>query len=464
MSHRSNSSNPSSPEGHGSHHEAPRPRVEFTEHEILARPAASSEIDSTSKAIEARPKILLLQHALLFDGNGDPPLEEQDVEIRNQTISAIGSHLPVAKDAMVIDLRGHSLLPGFIDSHVHMTGAPAKDYATGVVRRISQNQADQALLGAKNARDTLMAGFTTVRETGGSFASRALRDAISKGWIDGPRMLVANYAIGITGGHCDRTNGHHPDLFGGSPGIEQGIADGVDEVRKAVRYQIKHGADLIKICATGGVLSRGDGAEAPQLTEAEMQAIVDEATRAGRKVAAHAHGNEGIRSAVKAGVASIEHGSVLDAPTIRLMKQNKTILVPTTYVGLWVEDLARSGKLSQDSVAKALETGPLIRKSFKLAYDSGVTIALGSDAGVFHHGSNAKEFSTMVELGMNPMDAIVAGTKNAAQLLGISNIGQIKVGYLADIIAVEGNPLRNVQLLEQPVLIIKDGAIYKRPE
>jgi imidazolonepropionase-like amidohydrolase len=302
-----------------------------------------------------------------------------------------------------------------------------------------------------------------VRNVGGSLADRALRDAIAKGLVPGPRMLVANHSIGITGGHCDHTNAMHPGVMPHAQDHRHGVADGPEEVRKAVRFQIKHGADVIKVCATGGVMSQGDAVGSPQLDPEELRAAVETANRAERKVAAHAHGNQGIREAVRAGVHSIEHGSVLDRETVRMMVDRGTFLVPTVYVARAVEQQADAGKLSAESARKAREIAPKMRASFKLAYAAGVKIALGSDAGVFAHGQNGKELTTMVELGMTPMDAIVAGTSRAAELLGLRDVGRVAEGLRADLVVVDGDPLADVRLLEAPAMVMKGGVIHLPP-
>ena len=433
---------------------------------LPAQPATSASTDGVTARAAAPPPaasdgVLLLQNARLIDGSGGDPVADMDVLIRGDRIAAIGSGLEVPAASRVIDLAGRTLLPGFIDAHVHLSTDPSADYPASVEREVREHEADVVLRAVRNARATLHAGFTTVRNVGGSFADRALRDAIAAGLVPGPRMLIANHSIGITGGHCDPTSGFRPDVFAESSGHRSGVGDGPEEVRQAVRYQIKHGADVIKVCATGGVLSQGDAVGAPQMRPEELRAAVEEANRAGRKVAAHAHGNLGIREAVAAGVHSIEHGSILDDETVQLMKQRRTVLVPTTYVGKYVVQRAKAGKLSESSAAKALEIAPSMQRSFKLAVDGDVTIALGSDAGVFEHGDNGKEFTTMVELGMKPMDAIVAGTKTAAELLGLSDVGVVAVGHRADVVAVPGDPLQDVTVLERPVLVIKDGVIHR---
>lgn len=407
-----------------------------------------------------RPKVVLFHDARLIDGTGSAPREGTDILVSEGVITEIGPGLMAPAGAQVVELEGRTVLPGFIDAHVHLSYSPSSGHAQGVLDDMRDNLADHALEGARNAKATLRAGFTTVRNVGGSFADRALRDAIVDGLVPGPRMLVANHAIGITGGHCDGTNALRPDVLPEEQDYRHGVTDGPEEVRKAVRYQIKHGADVIKVCATGGVLSQGDAVGAPQLDPEELAAAVAAANRAERKVAAHAHGNQGIREAVVAGVHSIEHGSILDRATVSMMKQRGTFLVPTVYVGKAVEAQADAGVLSDESAAKAREIAPKMRKSFRLAYDGGVKIALGSDAGVFPHGDNGKEFTTMVELGMSEMDAIVAGTSRAAELLGVDNVGTIEAGKLADLVVVGGDPLTDITVLESPQMVIKGGVIH----
>ena len=407
---------------------------------------------------------LLLRNARVIDGNGGPPRAALDVLIVAGRITQIGAKLAApAAPGRTLDLAGRTLLPGFIDAHVHMTANPQASHADGVTTEVTSTDADAALRGAANARATLLAGFTTVRNVGGGLADRSLRDAIASGLVPGPRMLVAIHSIGITGGHCDDSNGLRPDLFGGPPDFTVGIADGPDELRKAVRHQLKLGADVIKICATGGVLSQGDAVGAPQLTQPEMQAIVEEAVRAGRKVAAHAHGTVGIKEAVLAGVHSIEHGSVLDAETIALMKRRGTYLVPTVSVGEYVEQAATAGKLSPESAAKAREIAPRMRESVVKAHKAGVKLAFGTDAGVFEHGTNAREFVSLTKLGIPAMDTIVAATRDAADLLGLASLGRIEVGYIADLVVVDGDPLTDIHALERPSLVIQGGQFVRPP-
>lgn len=435
-------------------------------------PPASVHVSAARVAsahMEAGPPIstatrpLLLRGVRLIDGTGAKPRTGVDVYVEQGRIANVGEHLVATGDTEVLELEGYTLLPGFIDAHVHMTFTPPPNYATGVVREMKEHDADRALGGVANAWSTLEAGFTTVRNVGGTFADRALRDAIAGGIVPGPRMLVANHAITITGGHCDDTHGYQPELLPHMQDYRAGVADSPDEVRKAVRYQIKHGADVIKVCATAGVMSSGDTLGVAQLTSPELATAVDEANRAGVRVAAHAHGTQGIREAVEAGVHSIEHGSILDDATVALMKAKGTVLVPTLSAGEHVLRAAEAGTLSESSAAKARAIAPKMRESFAMAYAADVEIALGSDAGVFAHGKNGREFTLMVDAGMKPMDAIVAGTSGAARLLGLSDVGVIQEGNHADLVLIEGNPLDDISKLERPDGVIKGGVVYVRP-
>lgn len=406
---------------------------------------------------------MLLQNVTLIDGTGAPPKADVDIYLDGGRIANIGDHLTATGDTEVLDLEGFTVLPGFIDAHVHLTFTPPPSYPEGVVREMKEHDSDRALRGTANAWATLQAGFTTVRNVGGTFADRALRDAINAGTVPGPRMLVANHAITITGGHCDDTHGYQPEVLPDMQDFRAGVADSPDEVRKAVRYQIKHGADVIKVCATAGVMSSGDAVGVAQMTPAELSAAVDEARRVGVRVAAHAHGTQGIREAVEAGVDSIEHGSILDDDTVALMKTRGTYLVPTLSAGEHVLKAADSGTLSKSSAAKARAIAPRMRKSMAKAYEAGVAIALGSDAGVFAHGTNGHEFTLMVDAGMSPADAIVAGTTGAATLLGLSDVGKVAEGARADLVIVRGNPTEDITLLETPEGVVKGGVVYVHP-
>jgi len=414
-------------------------------------------------ALQQVPGTTAIRAGTLIDGTGAAPVRNAVILVQGDRITAVGTNVQVPAGATVIDLSGATVLPGFIDAHVHLAFRTIGDgdwQHAGLTEMPSQ----LALLGAAHAQQTLEAGFTTVRVVGtGSFSDIALRNAINAGWIPGPRILGAGVSFGIRGGHCDGTNGLQPWALGREAGVESGVADGVEEVRNAVRYAVKYGADVIKICATGGVLSLTDSVGVQQYTEEEMRAIVETAAQLDRRVAAHAHGTAGIKAAVRAGVTSIEHGSILDAEAVTLMKQRGTWLVPTLLAGFTVESLATAGRLPPPIAAKALVIAPRMHNSFKMAVDGGVKIALGTDAGVMRHGTNAREFALMVRYGMTPMQAIVAGTSGGATLLGLErDIGTIAVGKRADIVAVQGNPLDNVQILQTVHFVMKDGRVYKR--
>ena len=343
-----------------------------------------------------------------------------------------------------------TLLPGLIDCHTHLNSDLEGDW---VHRSVVDGPADSALRGARNAKITLHAGFTTVRDVGaGGFADVALMRAIDKGFVEGPRMFPAGHTIGITGGHAD-TTGYRPGIAERGP--EQGIADGVDEVVQAVRYQIKHGAKVIKTCATAGVLSHEGPVGAQQYSLEELEAMVAEASRHGIKVAAHAHGTEGIIAAVKAGVASIEHGSVLTDEAIRLMKEHGTYLVPTTYLA----DAIDLDQLPAMIRAKAESILPEAKRSVSKAIAAGVKLAFGTDAAVYPHGLNAREFAALVQRGMTPLAAIQSATLGATDLIGVDDRGVIAAGKLADLIAVPGNPLTDVSLLESVHFVMKGGVI-----
>jgi imidazolonepropionase-like amidohydrolase len=354
--------------------------------------------------------------------------------------------------ARVIDLGDVTLLPGLIDAHTHLTGDLEGDWVNAPVK---ETAADAALRGARNARLTLQAGFTTVRDVGApGFADVALMNAIDKGLVPGPRIVPAGSAIGITGGHCDVT-GYAPGIL--ELGPKDGVVDGVDEAVKAVRYMAKHGARVIKICATAGVLSFDATVGAQQLSFEEMSAIVQEAARHGLKVAAHAHGKEGILAAVRAGVASIEHGSMIDDAAIALMKQKGTYLVPTTYLA----DAIDLSVLPPPIRAKAEEVLPLAKANIRRAIRGGVKIALGTDAAVIPHGRGALELLAMVERGMRPADALRAATVNAADLLGTADRGVIATGKLADLIAVAGDPLADPKALQNVRWVMKGGEVVE---
>lgn len=407
--------------------------------------------------------VVVIKAARLIDGTGAAPINDAAIVVTDNTITAVGSAsaVGVPAGAKLIDLGDVTLLPGFIDAHTHLIGRVLGDPA-GDNAGVRDFESFAAIISVEHARATLMAGFTTVRNVGasGKFDDMALRKAINEGWTPGPRMMSAGHAIGMRGGHCDE-NGFRPGLF--DPGIEEGIADGPEQIRAAVRYQIKYGADVIKTCATGGVLSEGDAVGATQYTYEELKALVDEANKLERKVAAHAHGTEGIKLAVRAGVSSIEHGSFLDEEGARMMKERGTFLVPTLSAAEAVEKAAKTGVLKGLRAEKALAAAAAARHAIKLAVANKIPIALGTDAGVVPHGSNAHEFVLMVQWGgMSNMDSIVAGTLNAAKLLGWDRqLGSLSRGKWADIVAVSGNPLTDIETMQKVVFVMKNGVVYK---
>lgn len=408
----------------------------------------------------SNPDIVAVKAKLLIDGTGGPPRKDPVVVVQDGKILAIGTLAPTG--AKVIDLGDRTLLPGFIDCHVHLTGRVVGEGAhwdDSAVRDLPQ--AD-AIRGVRNARRTLEAGFTTVRNVGAAdFSDIALRDMIREGVVPGPRIVAAGHAIGITGGHCD-VNGYVPGILEEDP--EHGVADGVDQIVRSVRYQIKHGADVIKTCATGGVLSEGDAVGVQQYTDAELKALVDTAHLEGRKVAAHAHGAEGIKAALSAGVDSIEHGSLIDDEGIALMKRKGAFLVPTLMAHEAVQGYARSGLITGGRADKALAVGAVVDEHIRKAIAAGVKIALGTDAGVFPHGRNGHEFELLVGVGMKPMDAIVAGTKSGAELLGLDKeVGTVETGKVADLVAVDGNPLDDVKTLAAPAFVMHQGTVIVEP-
>jgi imidazolonepropionase-like amidohydrolase len=408
--------------------------------------------------------VVVLRAARLIDGTGAPPITNAIIVVTDNKITAIGEagSVTIPVNAKTVDLGDVTLLPGFIDAHTHLIGRVLGD-PDGDMSAVKDYESFGAILGVLHARDTLMAGFTSVRNVGaeGRFDDMALRKAINEGWTPGPRMESAGHALGIRGGHCDE-NGFRPGLL--DPGIADGVADGPEQIRAAVRYQIKYGADVIKTCATGGVLSEGDAVGATQYSFEELKALVEEANKLDRKVAAHAHGTEGIKLAVRAGVSSIEHGSFLDEEGARMMKERGTFLVPTLSASEAVEKAAKSGVLKGLRAEKALAAAASIRNAIKIAVAAKVQIALGTDAGVVPHGTNAHEFVLMVEWGgMSPMDSIQAGTINAARLLGWDkNLGSLTAGKWADIVAVSGDPIKDIHNMQRVVFVMKNGVIYKQ--
>lgn len=417
-------------------------------------PLAAQEVASpdTSEAVVVRA-------GRLFDGTGETVREDVTIVIRGERIAAVGRDPAIPEDAAVVDLSDHTVLPGLIDSHTHVTSDPSGGYTD---QRLHRWPGYAALVGAKNARKTLLAGFTTIRNVGASeWSSVALRQAVDAGLLPGPRIVTAAHTLGIPGGHCD-LNGYRPDALEES-GLDQGITQGPDGFRRAVHHQLKYGADLIKFCATGGVLSQGDAVGVQQLTLEEMRALVDAAHMAGVRVAAHAHGLEGIKAALRAGVNSIEHGSTLDEEAVALFRETGAWHVPTMMAFEWVVQGAKEGKLTPHSAEKALEIAPHFERSIRRSIEGGVKIAFGTDAGVFPHGRNARELGLLVEAGMTPVEALLSATRSAATLLDRADeIGTVEAGKLADLIAVRGDPMADVTVLEAVDFVMKGGVVYKR--
>jgi imidazolonepropionase-like amidohydrolase len=407
-------------------------------------------------AQETKPKLIAIKAGRLIDGSSNTVIHNAFIIIEGDKIIAVGPDVKVPAGAEVIDLKNSTVLPGLIDCHTHVTSQPTNYYDDN----FRKSPIDEAVTAHIYAQRTLEAGFTTIRNLGASeFIDVALRNAINRGAIPGPRMLCATLTVGATGGHGD--------LNGFSPYIKfhqfSGIADGVDEIRKLIRMEVKNGADVIKLIATAGVLSEEESVGAPQFSLEEMKAAVEEAAMWGKKVAAHAHGTEGIKRAVIAGVASIEHGSFLDDEAIRLMKEKGTYLVADIYNDDYI--LAEFSKLGypEKIIEKERKVGRTQRESFQKAVKAGVKIAYGTDAGVYPHGWNGKQFAHMVRWGQTPMEAIKAATMNAADLLGWSDrVGSIAVGKFADIVAVDGDPLKDISEMEKVKFVMKGGVVYKK--
>jgi imidazolonepropionase-like amidohydrolase len=394
----------------------------------------------------------------LIDGINDGVRENVSITIDGNTITAIQDGF-ITTDQTIIDLRDKTLLPGLIDMHVHLDGEYDPKSFLG---RFTNNEADYALTAAHFAKKTLLAGFTTVRNPGDNYNSTiALRNAINSGKAVGPRIYSAGKSLATTGGHADPTNGFRHDLMG-NPGPESGVINGPDDAWEAIRQHYKDGADFIKLTVTGGVLSVAKSGDNPQFTDQELAAVVAAAKDYNFHVAVHAHGAEGMKRAIKAGITTVEHGTYMDKEAMQLMKAKGSYLVPTITAGKWVADKAQvDGYYPALVRPKAAAIGPQIQDTFAAAYKAGVNIVFGTDAGVFPHGLNAREFSYMVEAGMPAMAAIKSATTTAAALLKNDKIGSIKPGQLADLIAVEDNPLNNISTLENVSFVMKDGIVYK---
>lgn len=361
--------------------------------------------------------------------------------------------------ATVIDLKNKTVMPGLMDMHVHIESESSR---SSYMERTSLNDADRAFKSALYANRNLMAGFTTVRDLGGTGVNVSLRNAINQGIAIGPRIITAEKSIATTGGHADPTNGLNRALMG-DPGPDEGVINGPDEARKAVRQRYKNGADCIKITATGGVLSVAKDGQGPQFVDEELEAIVQTAKDYGMHTAAHAHGTEGMLRAVKAGITSIEHGTMMTPEIMDLMKEKGTYYVPTISAGIFVAEKAKEeGYFPRMIVPKALAIGPQIEATFAAAYKAGVKIAFGTDTGVSPHGDNGKEFIYMVRAGMPAIEAILSATVTASELIGMNDkLGTIEQGKLADIIAVEGDPLANIEAMRKVRFVMKNGVVYK---
>lgn len=396
----------------------------------------------------------------LIDGKSRQARAQMTIIVEGKVITAVEKGFTIASTGdELIDLSNKTVMPGLIDLHVHIESETSKDQA---LERFTLNEVDIAFRASDFAKKTLMAGFTTVRDLGGTGVNIALRNAINQGVVVGPRILTAGKSLATTGGHADPTNGYRKDLMG-DPGPKEGVINSPEEARQAVRQRYKDGADLIKITATGGVLSNAKDGSGPQFTDAELKAVIETARDYGMQVAAHAHGAEGMKRAVLAGVATIEHGTKMTEEVMDLMKEKGTFYVPTITAGKFVAEQAKiAGYYPPAVVPKALEIGPMIQETFGKAYRRGVKIAFGTDAGVFPHGQNAREFGYMVEAGMPPMEAILSATVVNAGVLGLADrIGTLEKGKLADIIATDENPLENISTLEEVSFVMKEGVVYK---
>ncbi|PYJ91572.1 MAG: amidohydrolase [Verrucomicrobia bacterium] len=403
----------------------------------------------------------------MFDGKSNALVQNAVVIVQGDKIVEAGSNLPIPSGAQVIDLGDATLSPGFMDAHTHLTLDYSGDYNLRRLKEVDLNVSEQAIIATTHARATVEAGFTTVRDLGSRFVGSrefvdvALRNSINKGVIVGPRMLVATKGIGATGGHFDPTSGFRDFLFGRDPDYTDGIADGPDEIRKAVRFEVKNGADVIKAAVSGGVLSLADEVDTPQLTPAEMAALVDESHRLRKKVAVHCHGDQAAHEAIEAGVDSIEHGSFMKSETLTMMKRKGTFLTPTLMATEWIMNKLENYPPPLQAKAKAAATAR--SEMFRNALKLGVKISFGTDAAVFPHGQNAKEFKLMVDLGMTPIDALKAATANDAELLGIGQkVGTLEKGKLADVIAMPGDPTSDITATERVSFVMKEGKIIRR--
>ncbi|HEX4653002.1 MAG TPA: amidohydrolase family protein [Candidatus Udaeobacter sp.] len=414
----------------------------------------------------AADQSIVLKAAWMFDGKSNALMQNPVVIVRGDKIVDAGIDLPIPNDAQVIDLGDATLAPGFMDAHTHLTADYSGNYNERRLQEVDLNVSEQAIRATVFARATVEAGFTTVRDLGSRFVGSrefvdvALRNSINKGLVVGPRMLVATKGIGATGGHFDPTSGFRDFLFGREPDYTEGIADGPDEIRKAVRFEVKNGADVIKAAVSGGVLSLADEVDTPQLTPAEMAALVDETHRLRKKVAVHCHGDQAAREAIEAGVDSIEHGSFMKPETLTMMKRKGTFLTPTLMATEWIMGKLDNYPLALQAKAKAAAAAR--SDMFRNAVKMGVKISFGTDAAVFPHGQNAREFKLMVDLGMTAIDALKSATANDAELLGIApKVGTLEKGKLADIVAMPGDPTSDITATERVSFVMKEGKIIR---
>jgi imidazolonepropionase-like amidohydrolase len=407
-------------------------------------------------------KTIAIKAARLWDGKSDAVVTPGLVVVSGGKIQAAGANVQIPAGADVLDLGDATLLPGFMDAHVHLSGEISSDWRQAYIHAQQKPIAEQALDAIEYARKTLLAGFTTVRDLGaGEQIDVGLRNAIRNGKIPGPRMLVTVHALGATGGHCDQS-GHRQGLFP-ETGVKDGIANSPWEMRAAVRLNHKYGADVIKVCATGGVLSLTDAVDTPQLTQEELDAMVDEAHALRMRAAAHAHGAEGAKRAIRAGINSIEHGTFLDDEALDLMKQKGTYYVPTLMAAQGLRERMAGGAAFPPAILeKARVAAAALDATVRKAIQKGVKIALGTDAAVYPHGRNAEEMAELVRLGMKPLDALRAATSVDAELLGLSDrLGSLEAGKIADVIAAPGDPTRDITLAQKVFFVMKEGVVYR---
>jgi imidazolonepropionase-like amidohydrolase len=417
-------------------------------------------------SLAAADKVIVLKAARMFDGKAKTLTPNGVVIVQGDKIVEVGSNLTAPPDAQVIDLGDATLSPGFMDAHTHLTLDFSGNFNERRLKELDLNVSEQAIKATTYARATIEAGFTTVRDLGSRFVGSpervdvALRNSINKGVVVGPRMLVATKGIGATGGHFDPTSGFRDLLFRREPDASDGIADGPDEIRKAVRFAVKNGADVIKAAVSGGVLSLADEVDTPQLTPAEMVALVDESHRLRRKVAVHCHGDQAAREAIEAGVDSIEHGSFMKPETLTLMKNKGTFLTPTLMATEWI--MSKLDNYPPALQAKAKAAAVARSEMFRNAVKMGIRVSFGTDAAVFPHGLNAREFKLMFDLGMQPIDALKTATANDAELFGIAQkTGTLEKGKLADIIAMPGDPTADITATERVSFVMKEGKIIR---